>query len=153
MPMEAVIFPLAGLFYTVATGFRSTRTQLQSWTLATFGIGLALDTFGTVYVCVIRTGGYFMPTSIHGVAGYVAWAIMAMHFAWALKSRISRHPQSTKSFHSFSDMAWGLWSTAFLTGFPGLTGEALTFVIIGSWFVYAALRVIVVAAPSLPTQA
>lgn len=53
---EMIVFPLAAVFYTVAILAQCRTGVLRRWMLAVFYSGLALDTFGTVYVCIWRTG-------------------------------------------------------------------------------------------------
>src|SRR6185295_19408133 len=89
--------------------------RLNRTILTIFGAGLLADTLGTVFLCVLTVKGWRW--TFHSEVGLTAWAIMALHFVWAVGA-IKDMGNSKTYFDRFSPVAWYVWVIAFATGIP-----------------------------------
>ncbi len=113
---EAILFPVAAALYFCAITGAFVQHGLRTWAVWTFAVALAIDASATAIVCIIRTGVSLWPTTIHATMGYLALAIMAVHFVWAMSSR--RGGRGQKYFHRWSPVAALIWAVAFMSGIP-----------------------------------
>lgn len=113
---EGLLFGLAAVLYLCAISAGFIQWGLRRWSVSTFAVALAIDTFATVYVCIIRAKVSIWPETFHGAMGYLALFIMAVHFVWALFSL--RGGLSKKCFHWGSPFAAAIWIFAFVSGIP-----------------------------------
>lgn len=88
---------------------------LRRWMVAFMAIGFIADICGTSMMTAIARG-HHMAITIHGVFGYAALVIMALHVAWAFLAL--KHHRFYQLFSQYSLMAWCLWLAAFSLGIP-----------------------------------
>jgi hypothetical protein len=113
---EGILFSLAAMLYLCAIIAAFVQRGLRKWSVFTFAIALATDIFATVYVCIVHTGTSIWPETFHGIMGYAALLIMAMHFVWALSA--VKGGRGKKYFHRGSPIAAIIWIVAFVSGMP-----------------------------------
>lgn len=95
---------------------RKTVPKLRRWMLWAFGVALACDMSGTLFLCIVGAKGWTW--TIHSVSGALSVMIMALHFAWALDAAFFSRGRCATLFNRFSLTAWGLWAVSFITGIP-----------------------------------
>lgn len=106
---------MAALLYTAAIAGGFLQRGLRPWSVATFGMALALDSSATLIVCVLKAAS--LAPTFHALMGWLALAIMAVHFVWALSS-VKQRGRAATYFHYGSPAAWVLWMVAFISGIP-----------------------------------
>lgn len=112
---EAILFPTAALLYTIAIGKEHWQRQLKRSTVWVFATALTIDGTATFFVCVLKAKT-LIPT-FHGVMGWLALLIMALHFFWALKA-LKHGGTALARFHRWSPAAWVIWIVSFISGIP-----------------------------------
>ncbi len=115
MPLEATLFPLAALLYSIAIGKERWQKRLKPLTVAIFATALVVDSGATIFVCVMKAKT-LVPT-FHGTMGWLALAIMATHFVWAIKALLKKGHAMAR-FHRYSPYAWVVWLISFVSGIP-----------------------------------
>lgn len=113
-PLE-MLFVVALLLYSLVIWTHKIKKVLSLWMVWLFGIGLAADISGTVFLCVVATSGLIF--NLHTIFGLVSLLIMALHFGWALLS-ITLGGKFESYFNRFSVAAWFIWLIAFVSGIP-----------------------------------
>lgn len=109
------LFVAALVFYSTAIWSHKITGKLHPWIVWVFGIGLAADTCGTLFLCVISTVRWTV--TLHTFSGILSIVIMAVHFIWALLA-IQVGGRFEDHFKKFSVHAWIIWLVAFLSGIP-----------------------------------
>ncbi len=111
----AIVFITCALgLYTVGVWAERIRGRLQWWHAIVFWLGVACDTTGTSAMAVIA-GGLFSST-LHGVTGVAAIALMFFHAAWATVVLARRNERMIRRFHRFSLFVWCVWLVPMLGG-------------------------------------
>ena len=110
-----MLFVVALLLYSFVIWFHQFRKSFSPWMVWLFGIGLATDVSGTVFLCVAVASRWVF--SLHTYFGLVSLLIMALHFVWALLS-VTYGGKFESYFKRFSVLAWFLWLIAFVSGIP-----------------------------------
>src|SRR3989344_4585827 len=113
--LEGMMFPLAASLYLVAIVGEQFQGRLKHWSVTVFAGGLFVDASATLVVCVLRAES--MALTFHACMGWVALAIMGVHYLWARSVWTSE--RATVLFHRWSPWAAGIWSLAFVSGIPG----------------------------------
>ena len=113
-PLE-LLFVVALILYSSVIWLHKLHHKLYLWMVLLFGIGLAADVSGTVFLCM--TAGARWRFTLHTVSGLVSLVIMALHFAWALLA-VRGVGTSREYFDRFSVYAWLLWLVSFISGIP-----------------------------------
>lgn len=113
-PLE-ILFVVALVLYSLVIWTHKFSKKLKLWMVGLFGIGLAADIGGTVFLCVVVSEGWIF--NLHTIFGLVSLVIMALHFFWAVRA-ISRGGNWEIYFDRFSVYAWCFWLAAFITGIP-----------------------------------
>lgn len=113
-PLE-LLFVVALLLYSFVIWSHQFKKRFSPWMVWLFGIGLAADVSGTVFLCVAAASRWRF--TLHTVSGLVSLLIMALHFGWALLA-VTFGGRFEAYFKRFSLTAWGLWLTAFVSGIP-----------------------------------
>ena len=113
-PLE-ILFFIALLLYSFVIWSHQLTKTLSSGMVWMFGIGLAADVSGTVFLCIAAASEWTF--TLHTVSGLVALLIMSLHFAWVLLS-VKFGGKFEAYFKRFSVLAWFLWLTAFVSGIP-----------------------------------
>lgn len=105
------VFVIALVLYTLSIWVHKITGTSKVWVILVFGIALATDAFGTIFLCFRETENFSF--SVHSISGITALAVMTLHFMWALLAR--SRPQYKAYFDKWSPWAWGLWMVAFMT--------------------------------------
>ena len=113
--LPAIIMSLALVFYT--TGVVSERVQhdLRWWHVAVFWLGLTCDGYATVLMNRLVVAGQ-EPGLIHSVTGTSAFALMAVHAAWASWVLLRGSGLARERFHRYSIAVWAVWLIPYLGG-------------------------------------
>jgi uncharacterized repeat protein (TIGR03987 family) len=117
MPNLEWLFVVAFVLYSVVIWWHkfSHSQKLSLWMVLLFGIGLAADITGTIFLCVVASARWTW--TIHTISGLVALLIMAAHFLWAVIA-IKMSGKSELFFNRFSVYAWSFWLIPFISGIP-----------------------------------
>ncbi|MEK9201614.1 MAG: hypothetical protein AAB944_01450 [Patescibacteria group bacterium] len=78
-----------------------------------FGVGLAADISGTIFLCVMATTE--LTLNIHTISGFFSLLIMAIHFMWALLA-VMIGGRFEEYFRCYAIPAWCIWMVAFVSG-------------------------------------
>lgn len=89
--------------------------DLRPWHVAAFWLGLACDGTATWMMEQLLKGPRDW-LSIHGVTGLLAFALMALHAAWASWTVAKGTPEARSAFHRWSVAVWLLWLIPYVTG-------------------------------------
>lgn len=112
-----ILFVAALLLYSLVIWSHQVKKNLRVWMVWLFGIGLAADAGGTVFLCMAAASKWTF--TLHTLSGAVSLLIMALHFVWALFS-VMFGGRFQVYFNRFSVWAWLLWLVSFISGIPGL---------------------------------
>jgi len=111
---------LALLFYTIGVWSERRSKTLKTWHVVTFWIGLLFDTAGTLTMSVIARGGTApasqLVSTIHGISGGLAIALMIIHALWATTVLLGKDAKKKAVFHRFSIVVWSIWLIPYLAG-------------------------------------
>lgn len=110
-----LLFFVALVLYTSAIMSHKFKKKLKPWMMVLFGIGLAADICGTVFLCAFSSNSW--QWTLHSISGFVSLLIMALHFFWALIA-ILKGGKFEDKFNQWSIYAWLLWLVAFFSGIP-----------------------------------
>jgi len=113
-PLE-MLFVVALMLYSFVIWSHQFKKKFSLWMVWLFGLGLAADFSGTVFLCVAAASRWTW--TLHTISGLVSLLIMALHFAWALLSIIFGGKFEVY-FKRFSVWAWFGWLIAFISGIP-----------------------------------
>ena len=113
-PLE-MLFVVALVLYSFVILQHRFKHKLHPWMVWLFGIGLAADISGTVFLCIVAADSWKF--SLHTISGFVSLVIMALHFSWAVLAK-TVHGKFENYFNRFSFRAWLIWLVAFFSGFP-----------------------------------
>lgn len=109
------LFVLALALYTLVIWLHKITGRLIVWMVCLFGVGLAADISGTVFLCVVLADKW--QWNLHTVSGLLSLGIMAVHFTWAVLAN-SKEGDWKTYFDRFSVYAWCLWMVSFVSGIP-----------------------------------
>ncbi len=109
------LFVVALVLYGFVIWSHQIKKKFSPWMIWLFGLGLAADISGTVFLCVVAASRWTF--SLHTVSGLISILIMALHFVWALLS-VMFGGKFEAYFKRFSIFAWFLWLVAFVSGIP-----------------------------------
>ena len=112
---EAIIFPLAASFYTVAIIAEHRKGFLEKWMIIIFSSALFFDVSGTFFVCVLGAKSWI--PNFHALMGWLALLIMSIHFIWAFGA-LRKKGRAMARFHRWSPWAWAIWIVSFISGMP-----------------------------------
>lgn len=111
---------LALIFYTIGVWSERKANNLKKWHVATFWLGLTFDTTGTL---IMERISHSNPanisaafSSIHGVTGVLAIALMVFHAVWATLVLVKDDASKKQTFHKFSLFVWMIWLVPYLLG-------------------------------------
>ena len=110
---SSIAIGLALLFYTYAVWGEQITKKLKGIFIAAFLTGFTLDLIGTGGMFLNRTGD---ASTIHGILGTVALAVMGVHALWATSVWLRENAKAAKNFHRYSKFAYILWLCAFFSG-------------------------------------
>lgn len=110
-----LLFVVALLLYSFVIWRHKFTKELSLGMIWLFGMGLAADVSGTVFLCTFAVPGWKF--TLHSTAGLLSLLIMALHFAWALLA-LGAVGKFREYFNRFSVSAWCLWFVAFVSGIP-----------------------------------
>lgn len=113
-PLE-MLFVVALLLYSFVIWSHQFKKRFSPWMVGLFGIGLAADISGTVFLCIAAASRWTF--TIHTISGLVSLFIMAAHFMCALLA-IKIGGKFEVWFKRFSVWAWFGWLMAFISGIP-----------------------------------
>ena len=108
-----LLFFLALFLYTFVIWAHKLRAEFRRWMIWTFGIALAADISGTVFLCMTASAQW--KWNVHTITGFLSLLIMALHFVWALMA-VTAGGRCERHFRRYSTYAWGLWLIAFVSG-------------------------------------
>ncbi|MDP2401168.1 MAG: HsmA family protein [Actinomycetota bacterium] len=119
MPQEliwpSVIMSLAFAFYTAGVWGERISRNLKGWHVSSFWLGLSFDAYGTLLMDRMRTEG--IETDLfHSVTGASAFALMALHAAWATWVLARGSDTARRGFHRYSLVVWLLWLIPYFGG-------------------------------------
>ena len=115
MRLLELLFAVALVLYTFVIWRHRLKHEFRSWMVWLFGIGLAADISGTVFLCIAAADSWKF--SLHTISGFVSLVIMALHFSWAVLAK-TIHGRFENYFNRFSFRAWLIWLVAFFSGLP-----------------------------------
>ncbi len=107
-----IIISLALVFYSIGVWSERISTQLKSWHLVFFWLGLVFDTWGTGLMLEMAGGLTF---DIHGLTGLIAIILMLIHAVWATVVLIKEDQVAINNFHKFSVVVWLIWLIPYLS--------------------------------------
>ena len=107
-----IIISLALLFYSIGVWSERISTQLKTWHLVFFWLGLICDTWGTGLMLEMAGGLTF---DIHGLTGLIAILLMLLHAGWATIVLIRKNEVAINNFHKFSVAVWLIWLIPYLS--------------------------------------
>lgn len=111
---------LALVFYTIGVWAERRSGTLKPWHVITFWTGLLFDTTGTLTMSVIAKSAAGVPnrliSTIHGVSGGLAIALMIIHALWATIVLLEKDKKKKATFHRFSIVVWSIWLIPYLAG-------------------------------------
>ncbi len=107
-----IIISLALLFYSIGVWSERISTQLKTWHLVFFWLGLICDTWGTGLMIEMAGGLTF---DIHGLTGLIAILLMLIHAIWATIVLIRKNELAINNFHKFSVVVWLIWLIPYLS--------------------------------------
>jgi uncharacterized repeat protein (TIGR03987 family) len=118
--LAIVTITLALVFYTIGVfGERRAKILTKKHVLI-FWLGLICDTTGTTIMTTIaKAGGSSMGaggTSLHGITGAVAIALMLFHAVWATWTLKKGNADQKAAFHKFSLLVWLVWLVPYVLG-------------------------------------
>ena len=108
-----LLFFLALCLYSFVIWMHTYRAVFRTWMIWMFGIALAADMSGTVFLCIAPSAQWKL--NLHTVTGFLSLLIMAVHFIWALMAVMIGGRFETY-FQRYSIWAWCLWLVAFISG-------------------------------------
>ena len=119
MPRElivpATIMSLAFVFYTSGVWAERIQRDLLPWHVVAFWLGLACDGIATRMMELMRIAGE-NPGLIHGVTGFAAFGLMAIHAVWATWVLMRGSDEARSGFHRYSIVVWSIWLIPYLGG-------------------------------------
>lgn len=111
---------LALVFYTIGVWSERRAKTLKGWHVATFWLGLAFDTTGTLMMGRIAEAGSApasaLSSGIHGATGALAIVLMIFHALWATFVLRRNDERQKASFHRLSIVVWCVWLVPYLLG-------------------------------------
>ncbi|MBU1046485.1 TIGR03987 family protein [Patescibacteria group bacterium] len=105
---------MAYVLYTISIFSEKNKKKIELWMVMVFASALVCDLLGTGAMALIHNE---TDLNIHSVCGYLALAIMIVHFVWAVLA-IKQKGETEVLFSKYSRLAWIIWSSAFFTGIP-----------------------------------
>ena len=110
------LFVVALVLYSFVIWLHRLKThKLYTWMALVFGMGLAADISGTVFLCVVSAARWRW--TLHTISGLAALLIMFGHFVWAIRATRAGG-KDEEHFTRFSVWAWLIWLVAFVSGIP-----------------------------------
>jgi uncharacterized repeat protein (TIGR03987 family) len=104
----AIVFIFCALgLYTVGVWAERIRGKLPWWHAIVLWFGVACDATGTTAMAKIA-GGLFSST-VHGITGVAAIALMLFHATRATIALLCRNERMIHRFHTFSLFVWRVW--------------------------------------------
>lgn len=110
-----IVMTLAFAFYTLGVWAERLARELRGWHVVAFWLGLAFDAYGTWLMEQMTVGGMYSGW-FHTVTGFSAFALMALHAAWATGVVARGSAEQRTSFHRYSVAVWTLWLVPYLGG-------------------------------------
>lgn len=108
-----LLFVIALVLYSFVIWFHVFKKRFYLWMVVLFGIGLAADASGTLFLCVASTDKWKFTS--HTVSGLMSLVIMAFHFFWAVNA-IKIGGRWENYFNRYSICAWFFWLFSFVSG-------------------------------------
>jgi uncharacterized repeat protein (TIGR03987 family) len=113
--LPSAIMSLAFVFYGTGVWAERFQRDLRGWHVALFWLGLACDGYATSLmerlVAIGERAGI-----VHTVTGVAAFALMALHAAWATSVLVGGSRESRQGFHRYSIVVWMIWLAPYLGG-------------------------------------
>lgn len=108
------------VFYTIGVWSERKSKILKTWHVAMFWFGLAFDTTGTLIMERISNSNpasiSLVFSSIHGITGVLAIALMVFHASWATLVLAKKDYSKKQTFHRLSIIVWMIWLIPYLIG-------------------------------------
>jgi len=115
-----IAISLALVFYTIGVWSERKSKRLKAWHVVMFWFGLAFDTTGTLIMERISNSDSesisVVFSSIHGITGVLAIALMIFHAAWATFVLVKKDDSKKQTFHRLSIIVWLIWLIPYLMG-------------------------------------
>lgn len=115
MRLLEMLFVTALVLYSIVVWSHKIKKTLNLWMVWLFGIGLAADAGGTIFLCMAVASRWTF--TLHTISGLVSLFIMTLHFIWAFLSIVCGG-RFEVYFKRFSVPAYFLWLIAFISGIP-----------------------------------
>lgn len=109
-----ILFTVAFVLYTISVWSERLQSQLKTWHLVVFGIGVFSDAVATWLTIEFVGAVVFTP---HAIFGFVSLLLMALHFTWAVVVYAGDRKAGRSQFHRFSLLVWSVWMLSYITGF------------------------------------
>lgn len=111
---------IALCFYTFAVWkeFFNKTGSIPSSSVYAFAVGFTLDLGGTTYMSILAHNHCEHMLTLHGAVGFLALAVMGIHFLWAVGATLRPGQRVARLFHRYSVYAWLIWLLAFSLGLP-----------------------------------
>ncbi len=121
MPLLGAFMTVAFFLYSAAIWSERCQRRLVLWMAVLMAFGFLADSIGTgMMMQLARDKG--LQVGVHGCFGYVALAIMFLHFVWAVGTVLFDEKWQIY-FSRFSIWAWCLWVIAFVIGGMGAVNK------------------------------
>lgn len=105
---------IAYILYSISIFTEKLTKRIKVWMVIVFGIAFICDSVGTT---LMGLSADTLKINLHTICGYIALAIMAIHFVLSIIA-IKYRGYAEKMFSKYSIYAWVIWSCAFFTGIP-----------------------------------
>lgn len=109
------LFVIALVLYTLVIWRHRFKKKISAWMVMVFGLGLAADSAGTVFLCAMMAARWQF--TLHTISGLVSLLIMALHFLWTILA-LKKGGAFESYFNRWSIYAWLCWLVAFVSGVP-----------------------------------
>lgn len=113
--IPAIVMSLAFVFYTSGVVAERVHRRLRTGHAIAFWLGLACDGYATRMMNRLADAGQD-PGIIHSVTGTSAFALMALHAAWATWVLLRGTEAARERFHRYSVVVWAIWLVPYLGG-------------------------------------